>query len=524
MSQDLSELNGRQFDVLVIGGGVVGASAAQHLAASGYTVLLADKGDFGSGTSSRSSRLLYCGLDHLSPDYPIWKFLVHPKDLFRRLRMASLAMRCRAQLVKTMPERLKPLTFFFPVYRKGQYPGWKVDLGFRTLGWLGLQSVSLDYRRMPTEKAAHTFGMVRHLSQRADLKSIAVFTEYQYDWPERICMDTILDAERLGAEVRNYTRVTQLSAAAAREWSVTLQDSFSPERGASVRARMLVNTAGPWVDRVNAMSGAPSRKHLVGIKGINVLVKLPPECEGQGIETISSIDQPFYCMPWGSYHFFGPTETVFEGDPDDVRVLPEELDFILGEANRLFPQLSLTRADVVHSWSGVRPRTTSASKTGVKSLTLHELSLEGMDNAIALTGAPIMNHRHAGKLIAQRVSRTLKPTKPKRALSPAAKLFPSNPDSPAVDERYPHIKVADLRYAAQHEHPRTLLDLMFRRTDLGWTPGMGLESAEFAARSVADLMGWDEPALAREVAQYKAYVNEHFSPAPLSEERLVIVT
>jgi glycerol-3-phosphate dehydrogenase len=512
MSQDLSEMKGRQFDVVVIGGGVVGASAAQNLAAGGYSVLLVDKGDFGSGTSSRSSRLLYCGLDHLSPDYPIWKFLVHPKDLFRRLRMASLAMSCRAQLVKTMPERLKPLTFFFPVYRNGQYPGWKVDLGFRALGWLGLQRVSLDYRRLSAEKASQTFGMARHLAKRPDLESIAVFKEYQYDWPERICMDTVLDAERLGAQVANYTRVTQLEADAAQEWNVTLQDSFKPDQVATVHAKMLVNTAGPWVDRVNAMSGIPSRKHLVGIKGINVLVKLPPECEGQGIETISSIDQPFYCMPWGPYHFFGPTETVFEGDPDDVRVLPEELDFMLAEANRLFPNLSLTRSDVIHSWCGVRPRTTSASKMGVKSLTLHELSLDGMQNAIALTGAPIMNHRHAGKLIARRVSKTLRPTQPKRALSHAAKLFPPEKDSPPVDVRHPHIKLSDLRYAALNEHPRTLIDLLFRRTDLGWTPTMGLQSAEFAAQSVADIMGWDADTIAREVAQYRAYVKEHFDP------------
>lgn len=524
MKNELSGIDGQKFDVVVIGGGAAGSSAAQNLAAAGFKVLLVDKGDFGSGTSSRSSRLLYCGLAHLSPDYPIWKFILHPKDLLRRLRMASLAMTCRAQLVQTMPERLRPLTFFFPVYRNGQYPGWKVDLGFRALEWLGLSRVTLNYRRIPVKKAEHQFGMVRYMSQHPDLTSIAVYTEYQYNWAERICVDTVLDAERLGAQVCNYACVTQLEHDAEHRWTVTLQDSLAPDQFATVSGQMIVNTAGPWVDRVIATVGTPSRKHLVGIKGVNVVVQLPPECEGQGLETISSITQPFYCMPWGKYHFFGPTETVFEGDPDDARVLPDEIDFILAEANRLFPTLKLTQKDVVYSWCGIRPRTASHAKEGVKALTVHELSEEGMPNAIALTGMPIMNHRHAGAAIALRVAQTLTPARPAQALSHAAKRFPPSAGSPYVDPDYPDTKIADLRHAAQHEHPRTLADLLFRRTELGWTPTMGLSAARHAAEAVADIMAWDAARIESEIAQYQAFVKDNFhpaSPAPASSTSTV---
>src|SRR5690625_506796 len=112
------KIDGTFFDVIDIGAGATGASTVQHLIASGYKTLIIDKGDFASGTSSRSSRLLYCGLAHLSPDHPIWQFLLKPKDLARRLYMAHIAMNCRAQLVKTMPERLSKHTFFFPVFKK----------------------------------------------------------------------------------------------------------------------------------------------------------------------------------------------------------------------------------------------------------------------------------------------------------------------------------------------------------------------------------------------------------------------
>jgi glycerol-3-phosphate dehydrogenase len=519
VSKQLSEIDNQAYDVVVIGGGAAGASAAQNLAATGYKVLLLDKGDFGSGTSSRSSRLLYCGLAHLSPDYPMWKFIIHPRDLVRRLWMAGLAMKCRAQLVKTMPERLKPLTFFFPVYRGGQYPGWKVDLGFRALEWLGLRRVSLQYRRMAVKKAARKYGMVGLMAEHKDLSSIAVYTEYQYNWAERICVDTVLDAERLGAEIRNYARVTRLEQRSQESWTVTVEDALSPGKTATVTGKMIVNTAGPWVDRVNATVGRPpSRKHLVGIKGVNVVVKLPPECEGQGLETISSINQPFYCMPWGKYHFFGPTETVFEGDPDDARVLPEEIDFILDQANRLFPTLKLKPSDVIYSWCGIRPRTSSMAKEGIKALTIHELADEGMPNVIALTGTPIMNHRYAGSKITERVGQTLQPTRAAQPLSHAAKLFPENQNSLPVDPEYPQFKLADLQHAARHEHVKTLIDLLFRRTDLGWTHAMGLKAARLAAEAVADILGWDAGRVDREVEHYERFVRENFNPAHAREQ------
>jgi glycerol-3-phosphate dehydrogenase len=516
MTVSLTSLDDRNFDVIVIGGGAAGASASQSLAAAGYDILLVDKGDFASGTSSRSSRLLYCGLAYLSPDYELWRFAYRPMDLYQRLRMARLSMQCRAQLVETMPERLKPCTFFFPVFKDAEYAGWKVDLAYRTLGLLGSNRVSLNYRRLPAAEAARQFGLVRLLDQNR-LDSVACFTEYQYNWAERICLDTVLDAERCGATVRNYTRVTAMKRRPDDSWDITLEDATAPGEAVTVHAKLLVNTAGPWVDRVNAQAAPQSKRRVVGIKGVNVVVKLPDDCQGLGMEVISSIDQPYYCMPWGKYHFLGPTETVFEGDPDDVRVLPEELDFILAEGNRLFPGMKLTRDSVVYSWCGVRPRTTSTSTQGVKALTIHDMAVEGMPNALTLTGTPIMLHRHAGVEMAAQVGKRLRPSRAPTALSYAARLPPENTNSPPLDTDYPDTRISALRDAAQNEHPRTLIDLLFRRVPLGWSGGMGIAAARAAAESVADILGWDEQRIDAEVAAYRAFAAEHFAPQVLRD-------
>lgn len=516
MRAPLAELAGRYYDVVVVGGGAAGASTAQHLVSKGYETLLIDKADFASGTTSRSSRLLYCGLAYLSPDYELWRLLYRPRDLYQRIRMARLAMKCRSQLVATMLERLTRCTFFFPLMRDGEYPGWKVDLAYRALGLFGSPGAPLNYRRLSGGDAVRQFGLVRLLDQER-LDSVAVFDEYQYNWAERICIDTVLDAERCGATTRNYTRAERFTREGDAGWTVSLRDALDPGETATVLARILVNTAGPWADRVNEQATRQSRRRVVGIKGVNVVVKLPDDCRGLGMEVISSIGQPFYCMPWGRYHFLGPTETVFEGDPDDVRVLREEIEFILHEANSLYPTLELIRDDIVHSWCGVRPRTASSGKEGVKALTIHDMAQEGMPNALTVTGTPIMLHRHAGRELATAVGRKLRPSGTPRPLSYAAAPAPEIRNSPALADDLPEVKLAHLQEAARREQPQTLVDLLFRRVPVGWTAHMGLAVAHRAAETVAPILGWSVERQADEVARYTAFVAEHFAPAALKE-------
>lgn len=516
MRAPISDLDGRDFDTIVIGGGAVGASSAQHLAARGFRTLLVDKGDFASGTTSRSSRLLYCGLAYLSPNYELWRFAYRPRDAYQRLRMARMAMQSRAQLASTMPERLTRHTFFFPFFKDSPFPGWKVDLGYRILSMFGSSKVPLGYHRLTAAEAAQKYGLVKLMDQDR-LDSIGVFQEFQYHWAERICVDTVLDAEQCGATVRNYTKVNGLSRLSDGCWRVSLEDTRRPGETARIEAKALVNTAGPWADLVTSLAvPRPKKKRLVGIKGVNLLVKLPDSCRGLGMETISRIGQPFYCMPWGDHHFFGPTETVFDDDPDNVRVLPEEIEFILGEANHVFPSLNLRRADVVYSWCGVRPRTSSSNEEGVRAMTIHDMSDEGMPNAITVTGTPIMVHRRAGQRVADEIARRFAPSGNATALSYEAKLPPGPPQTSCLP-------IEALRHAAANEYVETLIDLLFRRVLVGWQPGMGIADARRAAELVSDILCWDEARIASEVEDYRRFVAEHFAPAALAQPESRII-
>jgi glycerol-3-phosphate dehydrogenase len=505
MRTPLGAIDGRRFDVAVIGAGVNGASAAQHLAGAGYSVLLVDKGDFCSGSSSRSSRLLHCGLRYLAPGGPIWNFALHPSRLKVALGMARQAMLSRRQFVQTTPEWARPLNFHFPLWRDGEYKPWQADLALRILASLAPGDVPLDVRRLSPEQARRT-PLVNGLRDLDKLAGVAAFREYQFEWPERICMDAVLDAERLGAVVRNYTPAKHL-AWRGDAWRITVGDALDSSAEATVAADVVLNMAGIWIDRVNRTAGETAKRKITGTKGAHIMVQLPPECAENGVATINRLHEPFYCVPWRGMHYFGPTETVYEGDPDDIRTTEEEIAGLLDEANHLMPGLNMKRTDVIYTWAGVRPLTYDPSQPkGARSREVHDLAAEGLPNVFAMTAGPIMTHRSAGTAMLAAVKAKLQPSGAERPVSYAARKFPENQNSPPLLQDDTTVKLSDLRYAAEHEHATNLVDLLFRRVGVGWSRTMGAEAARTAAETVAGPLGWDEARVAAEVAAYRSHL------------------
>jgi glycerol-3-phosphate dehydrogenase len=133
-----------------------------------------------------------------------------------------------------------------------------------------------------------------------------------------------------------------------------------------------------------------------------------------------------------------------------------------------------------------------------------------------MTAGPIMTHRGAGEELARAIGNRVKPSGAAQDLSYAAKPFPDNQNSPALDDAWPQATLADLRHAAEHEWPTNLVDLLFRRTGNGWTAGMAGARADEAAKAVAPVMGWDEARAAQEAAAYRDYIARmhHAKPDP----------
>lgn len=497
------------YDVAVIGGGITGASAANHLAAAGFLTILLERGDFAGGTSGRSSRLQHCGLTYFSPGRSLWNFLGRPALAIEHAELARRAMRDRSRFVRETPQRVRPIRFHVPLYRDGSIPVWKVKLGFKALEGMDRGGVPLELEILDAA-AARVHPALQHLRDLDRLLGVIRFTEYQFDWPERICLDAALNAGDLGAELRNYTAAASLARARDGTWTIETRSSGGAE--STVRAKAVLNAAGAWVDEIPANAGLGLPRLNQGLKGTNVVVRLPVEFRGLAFETVMRSGDPFYVIPWRDLHYFGPKDKPHDPTEAGFRAGEDEIAALVEAFNDLFPRLRISRRDVLYSWAGVRPRTARAGyPDGCEAVLLHDLAKAGAPGYYAYTGGLIMTHRHAGRSITAAIARRLRPSRAAQAVSYAARLPPAGPaDSPAVQSDGERVSLVALRHAATHEKAATLADLMFRRTSLGWSERLGSDAAHDVASAVRDLMGWSAAEAVGHADRYVAEVGREF--------------
>jgi glycerol-3-phosphate dehydrogenase len=510
MRLSLDELSGMVFDVAVVGAGINGADTARCLSAAGYSVLLVDKSDFAAGASGRSSRLLHCGLRYLAPGKSIWEFVRRPQRFMTACRMAREAMRSRAEFVRDTPDRARSMTFCFPVYRGGPYSGWQVDTAFRILKSMGGRDVPLNYRRVAGDEVAR-MPLLQHLRDKQALQSVAMFDEYQFDWPERVTVDAVLEAERLGATVRNYTEVTH-AAQQGDLWQLELSDTLDTAiRPVRVTARSVLNMGGIWIDRINArVEAGRIGRRITGTKGVHIVVRLPPECSRIGIATLNRLNEGLYCIPWRGMHYFGPTETLYEGDPDDIHPTEEDFEFLLAEANHLLPTLGLRRSDILYGWAGVRPLTYDpAQPMGARSRELHDFGHEGAPNMFAMTAGPVMSHRSAGQLVLAALGEKLAPSRLNREPEFASGAVPRENGARSREE-----KLAVLQRAVENEYAETIDDLLVRRSGLIWNDNPLGEDVDLAGEVLAKARSWSADRERQEVAAARSLIAHrlHMNP------------
>ncbi|YCI04571.1 FAD-dependent oxidoreductase [Ensifer sp. D2-11] len=492
------------YDTLVVGGGIIAAAAGQHLTAAGYRTLLVERDDYGAGTSSRTSRLQHCGLGYLSAGRgSIAALLARPLAAIECFSLMRRAMQGRAEFVRTAPERVRPVTFIVPLTRENAVPRWKARFAFWLMAASDGGAVPLDFRIL-SAKEARAHPAFKGMAGLDGIRGALTFTEYQYHWPERIVVDTVMKARAIGMEALNHTAVTAL----AREgdlWRVTLTAAGGPR---DVLARAVVNCAGVWVDEIIAMAGTPHIRKNTGEKGTNIVLRLPESLRGIGLETVTADGAPFYLIPWGELHYVGPWDSASDGRPEGFRASEAEIAAILDQLERLFPGLGLRRQHVLYSWAGVRSRSLSADGKGsAPAVREHDLTDEGLPNVFTFTGGLLMTHRDAGRRLTRAVSRRLKPSGPRRPLDTSV-TFVGGLDC---------VTEGCVAHAVLHEQARTLSDILRRRLSVGWEPDLGLRHAETAARLAAPHLGWTPEETAAQVAGFieETAVAFGFPPQPV---------
>ncbi len=374
-------------DVLVIGGGITGAGIARDAALRGFRVALVDKGDFGAGTSSHSSRLIHGGIRYLEN---------------RDFRLVFEASRERRVLLRIAPHLVRPLPFLFPVYRGARVPGWKLRAGmwlydllatFRNVGthrWLGPKKV----RR--AEPALKDRG----------LTGAALYWDAQTD-DARLVLATMRSAARAGALVANYAEVMSLLKPDGRVRGAVVRDVLSGGTR-TVRALVVVNAGGPWVDALRRLDDPAAAPLLRPTKGAHVAVPRKRIGNERAITLFSAIDgRVMFVLPWGELSYIGTTDTDADASPDAVRVTAEDVTYLLRSANAAFPNAHLAANDVVSVWVGLRPLLGQDPAASPSQVSREHRVVESAQGLITVAGGKLTTYRVMARDVADRVAARL---------------------------------------------------------------------------------------------------------------------
>lgn len=357
----IKQLETEGVDVLILGAGVNGAGLFRDLSEQGVDCLIVDKGDFGSGTSAAPSRLIHGGLKYLETG----EFgLVAQSTLERNL------------LLKNAPHNVEPLPTFIPVFSwtRGVWASLRTLFGSTTaprsrgavLIKIGL--ALYDYfgareRVMPRHRFLFKKSATREMPYITPaIVAGGIYHDAKVNQPERLVYELVSDGLR--ANLRSAaSNFTQLIAAENGVISFSAPDGFN----FSIKPKLVINAAGPWIDHVNDALGKPT-KMIGGTKGSHILIDHPELVQSlKGRMIYFEADDGRICLVY-DYHglaLVGSTDIPFD-DPDNVRAEDPEIDYFIESLRSLLPKLKFDRSQIIYAYSGIRPLPASdASEPGL---------------------------------------------------------------------------------------------------------------------------------------------------------------
>lgn len=528
---ELTTLAAEPVDILVIGGGITGAGIARDAAMRGMAVALVEQRDLGSGTSSRSSRLIHGGLRYLEQG---------------QLRLVFEAARERRILLETASHLVWPLEFIFPIHRGDRVSLWKLAAGLWLYDLLALFRTGRRHRVVGKRRALEAEPMLRERG----LTGAAFYADAQCD-DARLVIATARGAIQYGAHVANYAAARSLLIENDRVCGARVEDLLTGAH-TDIRAGVVINAAGPWSDDIRRMEDPSARPLLRTTRGAHIVVPRERIAHRHAITFLSPIDgRVMFILPWGELSYIGTTDTESSEPPDAATATAADTLYLLRSANARFPGAHLSAEDVISSWAGLRPlvrddagaasdnsrehvivdgRCRLITVTGGKLTTYRSMAAEAVDHAIRA----LPRKRRGGWPIESGTAREPLPGSEARDLA-AFRTRALGVGLPAdtVDHllrhygsesagivnlgmgdralfrrlhpRHPAI-AAEVIHAARRELAQTVEDVMVRRLHLYHElADHGLPAAARVARLLGTELGWDAERAAREAARYAEF-------------------
>ena len=531
-------------DVLVVGGGINGIGVFRDLALQGVRVLLAERGDFCSGASSASSHMAHGGIRYLE------------NGEFRLVREAIVE---RGRLIANAPHLVRPLPTVIPLFR---VMSGLLNAPFKFVNLLDKPAergavvikVGLSfYDSFAQDRGAvprHRFEAKRaSLARFPSLNPKVMFTATYYDGqllsPERLAVEVLLDGEAEGGHARALNHVS-VSGGDGATGTLRLRDELTGE-ALSVRPRVVINAAGPWIDRVNASFGIGQR-YIGGTKGSHIVLDHPELRKAIGDNEFffeNADGRIVLIFPWYDRVIVGTSDIPCD-DPDGAVCTEAEIDYFIGLTARVFPAIGIAREHIVFAFSGVRPLVYSKATTAAqisRDHVTHEDSLGGIPT-LSLVGGKWTTFRAFSEQVTDRVLAILGEKRVAgteelavgggrgwQAEGGETALVAEVAAAGGIDagrartlwERYgtrakdvalaiaadggralatrPSWACGEVAFLVRREKALRLDDLLLRRTTLAWLGGLDLPFVSELASVMGEELGWSPADTEKEIAR-----------------------
>ncbi len=383
------------FDLLVIGGGINGAGIARDAAMRGLSVALVEQGDFASGTSSKSSKLIHGGLRYLENyEFALVLEASRERDHLRR----HLA-----------PHLVHPMPFVFPIFRGDPVGRLRLSAGL----WVydGLSA----FRNIARHRS---WGQRTTLQHEPQLRSDGLQgSMHYYDcWTDdaRLTLETIQAAVEHGAIACNHLGVKELVRTDGRLSAARVADRVT---GASytIAARQIVNATGPWLDRVRRLDEPAAAPVLRLTKGVHIVVPRDRVGNRNAIVLRAPRDgRVMFAIPWENQTLIGTTDTDYDTSPEDVAADADDVRYLLEAVNAYFPAAALGESDVVGAYAGLRPLVAPAEAESPSETSREEEIFESASGLLSLGGGKLTTYRRVSEKVVDRVVARLVALEPER--------------------------------------------------------------------------------------------------------------
>jgi glycerol-3-phosphate dehydrogenase len=381
----LSALRTGTFDVVVVGGGITGAGVALDAASRGLRTALIERDDFASGTSSKSSKLVHGGIRYLQQG---------------EIGLVYEALAERQRLLDNAPHLVKVLPFLIPMFGKGGVIPAKIArlMGIAMWGYdlTGGYRVGKLHQRVTKDEALGYFPTLKP----DNLVSGYLYYDAAADDARLVTTVLRTAAHDHGAVIAN--RVAAVSIGRGGDGRVeSLQVEAKAPNGTTerftIRTRSLVNAAGVWADRVRELDEGRDPDSIRPAKGIHITV--PHHLVGNTIAAVIPVPKDrrsVFVVPHGEFTYIGTTDTDYDGPLDDPQCTPEDVEYLLRAINGANVN-TLTAADVVGTWAGLRPLVKSASSGRTADLSRRHKVRRSDSGMVTITGGKLTTYRRMAK-------------------------------------------------------------------------------------------------------------------------------